>query len=171
MPSSCHVCFSGTKDFCGFRLGHGWCSRWSTHPNSSWGWHNPSGKNWGWSNTPLYIHVTHLCITLWLFNIAMGFLWPIEIDGLPFLIAWWFSMAMLVITKWYINTTCVGVSVTGAFFYSISPIFFLLLHGVPCSFHITGVAQICDGRWHGLRWANSRLLYKKQCFAPQTAVI
>ena len=29
--------------------------------------------------------------------------------------------------------------------------FFLLLHGVPCSFHITGVAQICDGRWHGLR--------------------
>ena len=36
-------------------------------------------------------------------NIAMGNRWPIEIDGLPNLIAWGFSMAMLVITRWYLG--------------------------------------------------------------------
>ena len=43
--------------------------------------------------------------TLWLplvmTNSSPWYRWPIEIDGLPFLIAWRFSMAMLVITRWY----------------------------------------------------------------------
>ena len=41
--------------------------------------------------------------TIWLFNIAMGN-GPL-IDGLPFLKMGGFSIAMLVITRWYQKTT------------------------------------------------------------------
>ena len=43
------------------------------------------------------------CNTLWLFNIAMEAMALIEIDGLPFLIAWWYFpwQTVNVITRWY----------------------------------------------------------------------
>jgi len=36
-------------------------------------------------------------------NSSPWYRWRIEIDGLPNLIAWGFSMAMLVITRWYLR--------------------------------------------------------------------